>query len=179
MNVEQAIVERQSVRAFLPKPVPRATLEKILTVATRAPSGSNIQPWKAIVLQGAALFGVYGLGLLTFLVLAAPVAGTRAALAALALVAVGVAAGYAILPDGPVATEGRPLVRIVQPNVSQADKWRPEMRARQLSRLVDMSRQAGFDRLAAVVLVVPYDAGASPKSTPLPTKIVKIVSPVV
>jgi nitroreductase len=43
-----------SVRAFLPKPVPRATIEHLLTLAARAPSGTNTQPWKAYVLQGAS-----------------------------------------------------------------------------------------------------------------------------
>ena len=34
--VDHAIVTRQSVRAFLPTPVPRATIEEILAIATRA-----------------------------------------------------------------------------------------------------------------------------------------------
>ena len=42
-------------------------------------------------------------------------------------------------------------MRIVQPNVAQAEKWRPENRARQLAELVELSRRPGFDRLAAVV----------------------------
>ena len=36
--VDHAITSRQSVRAFLPTPVSRATLEEILAIATRAPS---------------------------------------------------------------------------------------------------------------------------------------------
>ena len=51
--VDQAIVGRRSVRAFLPKDIPRETIEEILQVAARAPSGSNIQPWKVYVLTGA------------------------------------------------------------------------------------------------------------------------------
>ncbi len=53
MSVEAAITGRRSIRAFLPKPVPRETIEKVLRIAGRAPSGSNIQPWKVRVLQGA------------------------------------------------------------------------------------------------------------------------------
>jgi nitroreductase len=53
--VEEAITTRRSVRAFLPTPVPRATIERILEVAARAPSGTNTQPWKAYVLTGARL----------------------------------------------------------------------------------------------------------------------------
>lgn len=50
-----AITTRRSVRAFRPDPVPQAVIEQILTAASRAPSGSNIQPWKVIVLTGQAL----------------------------------------------------------------------------------------------------------------------------
>jgi LAO/AO transport system ATPase len=52
--VDRAITTRRSVRAFLPRPVPRATVERILAVATRAPSGTNTQPWKVYALAGAA-----------------------------------------------------------------------------------------------------------------------------
>ena len=52
-SVDAAIENRFSARAFLPTPVPRATLEDILRVASRAPSGTNAQPWKVYVLQGA------------------------------------------------------------------------------------------------------------------------------
>jgi apolipoprotein N-acyltransferase len=100
------------------------------------------------LLQGAALFGVYGLGMLTFLVLAAPTAGWRASIAALLVVGV---AGWAGQTAMAAADEGGVWIRIVQPNVPQAQKWRPETRARQLAKLVDMSRAPGFDRLAAVV----------------------------
>ena len=52
---EAAIATRRSVRAFLPTPVPRATVERILAVASRAPSGTNTQPWKVYVLTGEPL----------------------------------------------------------------------------------------------------------------------------
>ena len=52
-DADAAIVSRQSIRAFLPdKPVPRETVEEILRVASRAASGTNIQPWKVYVLAG-------------------------------------------------------------------------------------------------------------------------------
>lgn len=54
-GVEHAIMSRRSVRGFLAAPVGRATVERLLEVASRAPSGSNIQPWKVHVLVGAAL----------------------------------------------------------------------------------------------------------------------------
>lgn len=50
--VDAAIASRRSTRAFLPDPVDRADIEAILEVAARAPSGSNIQPWKVYVLTG-------------------------------------------------------------------------------------------------------------------------------
>jgi nitroreductase len=53
-HVDQAIVSRRSIRAFLPTPVARDDIAAILEVAARAPSGTNIQPWKVTVLTGAA-----------------------------------------------------------------------------------------------------------------------------
>jgi nitroreductase len=52
--VDAAITTRMSVRAFTNQAVPRATIEHILQVASRAPSGTNCQPWKVYVLQGAS-----------------------------------------------------------------------------------------------------------------------------
>ena len=52
--VDAAITSRRSTRAYLPQPVPRATIEAILAVASRAPSGTNTQPWQVHVLTGAA-----------------------------------------------------------------------------------------------------------------------------
>lgn len=55
MSVEEAIVGRQSIREFIPdKPVEKETIEKVLTIAGRAPSGSNIQPWNVWVATGDA-----------------------------------------------------------------------------------------------------------------------------
>jgi nitroreductase len=54
-SVDAAIESRFSARAFLPTPVARETVEQILQVAKRAPSGTNTQPWKVYVLQGSSL----------------------------------------------------------------------------------------------------------------------------
>ena len=54
-SVDAAISSRFSARAFLPTPVAREAIEEILAVASRAPSGTNTQPWKVYVLQGASL----------------------------------------------------------------------------------------------------------------------------
>ncbi len=53
-TIEDAIAGRRSVRAFKPDPVPREVVARILEVAARAPSGTNMQPWRAYVLAGAA-----------------------------------------------------------------------------------------------------------------------------
>ena len=53
--VAAAITSRRSIRAFLPTPVPRATVERILDIAARAPSGTNMQPWRAHALAGEPL----------------------------------------------------------------------------------------------------------------------------
>jgi nitroreductase len=52
-SVDAAIESRFSARAFLPRPVPRELIQSILQVASRAPSGTNTQPWKVYVLTGA------------------------------------------------------------------------------------------------------------------------------
>jgi nitroreductase len=53
--VDAAITSRRSLRAYLPTLVPRETIEDILQVASRAPSGTNTQPWKVYVLTGEPL----------------------------------------------------------------------------------------------------------------------------
>lgn len=55
MDVTEAVLSRRSVRRFLPDPVPREVLERVLHKAQRAPSGGNVQPWNAKVLAGEPL----------------------------------------------------------------------------------------------------------------------------
>jgi nitroreductase len=55
MKVSEALNSRMSCRAFLPTPVPEATIRQILAAASRAPSGGNLQPWYVDVLTGAPL----------------------------------------------------------------------------------------------------------------------------
>ncbi len=52
--VDVAITSRMSARAFTAQPVARQTLTELLQVASRAPSGTNTQPWKVYVLQGSS-----------------------------------------------------------------------------------------------------------------------------
>jgi nitroreductase len=53
-EVDNAIMSRRSVRAYLNKPVERGLIEDVLQVAARAPSGTNTQPWHVHVLMGQA-----------------------------------------------------------------------------------------------------------------------------
>ena len=55
MNYFEAVNSRKSIRKFLPDPVSRETVEKILTSARRAPSGGNLQPGSVHVLTGEPL----------------------------------------------------------------------------------------------------------------------------
>jgi nitroreductase len=50
--VDDAIVSRRSIRRFLPTPVTAQVVRDILTVAGRAPSGTNMQPWRVYALAG-------------------------------------------------------------------------------------------------------------------------------
>ncbi|NQU59771.1 MAG: nitroreductase [Rhodospirillales bacterium] len=51
-TVTEAITSRRSIRRFLPDPVSRATVERLLGIASRAPSGTNMQPWRVYAVAG-------------------------------------------------------------------------------------------------------------------------------
>jgi len=53
--VDAAITSRRSIRKFLQKPVAREVIEKILDVSARAPSGTNMQPWRVYVVAGKTM----------------------------------------------------------------------------------------------------------------------------
>jgi nitroreductase len=53
MELEKIMNERHSTRVFLDKPVSREMIEKLLFLATRAPSAINLQPWEfTVVMEG-------------------------------------------------------------------------------------------------------------------------------
>jgi nitroreductase len=52
--LEQLMAARFSCRGFLPEPVPRATIERILTAAQTTASWCNSQPWRLEITSGAA-----------------------------------------------------------------------------------------------------------------------------
>ena len=55
LTVDQAILQRRSVRGFLPDEVPQSMLDEVFAIAQRAPSNCNVQPWVPHVVSGAAL----------------------------------------------------------------------------------------------------------------------------
>ncbi len=50
--VDAAITSRRSVRGFKKDPVDKHLVEHLLAIASRAPSGTNMQPWRVYVLTG-------------------------------------------------------------------------------------------------------------------------------
>jgi len=52
MNVSDALIARKSTRAFLPQQVDKAIIDRILSAARHAPSGTNTQPWQVAVVTG-------------------------------------------------------------------------------------------------------------------------------
>lgn len=52
--LEQLALDRYSCRGFLPDPLPRATIDRILTIAQRSPSWCNSQTWQLTVGSAAA-----------------------------------------------------------------------------------------------------------------------------
>jgi len=52
MNINEAISQRHSTRAFLNKPVSTEQINRILDVARYSPSGANTQPWQVAVVSG-------------------------------------------------------------------------------------------------------------------------------
>lgn len=56
-SLPDLLATRHSCRAFLPEPVPRETIERILELAQRTASWCNAQPWQVIVTSGAATEG--------------------------------------------------------------------------------------------------------------------------
>jgi nitroreductase len=52
MELTDCILNRRSIRAFLPDPVPRDTLTGIVEVARWAPSWGNTQPWEIVIADG-------------------------------------------------------------------------------------------------------------------------------
>lgn len=116
------------------------------------PAG-HVWAFSAPALQPAAWAGVYGLSLLTVAVLAMPATlvdtgarrwlpSTIALLVALALGVTGHLSLEARLAEAEARAtpvEARPMLRLVQPNIPQGEKWRSERRAEHVAKLMRLS----------------------------------------
>ena len=134
---------------------------------------AHIWAFDAAPMQFASVVGVYGLSVLTALFATLPatvIAGKRGRLAALAgvLIAVVLWGGGALRLSmvGPVQTDkiaqidpNVPVVQIVQPNIAQRDKWRPDLQRQHFTKLIDMSRRpAGMDPAQKRIVIWPETA---------------------
>ncbi|MEK9672023.1 MAG: apolipoprotein N-acyltransferase [Rhodospirillaceae bacterium] len=93
------------------------------------------------MVQSAAVIGVFGLGLLTFLAVALFFEGVRAAMAGWLVLAALYGFGAYRLSDAHITYADGVHLRLVQPNIRQADKWRRDLRARHIQRQLEMSAQ--------------------------------------
>lgn len=98
------------------------------------------------VMQSAALFGVYGLSVLTVLFGASLAqifvagGGRRLAIGMALLFMILFAGGWWRLSELPDPDVAGVRLRIVQPDIAQADKYRPELIERNWDRLLELSR---------------------------------------
>ncbi|MCH1549959.1 MAG: nitroreductase [Pseudomonadales bacterium] len=53
MSFDAAVLNRRSVRGFLPKPVPKDLMRTVFDLAQWSPSGTNVQPWQVYVASGS------------------------------------------------------------------------------------------------------------------------------
>lgn len=105
--------------------------------------------------QTASLYGIYGLSLVTLVAVLAPAAmvnadGRASRLRWPALVPVGILLalfvfGWARLPSAATPTVENVALRIVQPNVPQGEKWKPDLLERNWKLLIDLTREPGLE----------------------------------
>ncbi len=55
LTVKEAVLTRRSIRKFKPEPIPREKLEEMLSLAIKAHSSNNLQPWRVVVVQNPEL----------------------------------------------------------------------------------------------------------------------------
>lgn len=108
------------------------------------------------MMQVAAFVGAYGLSFLTLVLAVAPSALGRPGLSGRRLVLACLVGTVSIwgfgswrLASNPTETVDGVVLRLVQPNIAQRDKWRPEMRRAHLDRYLEMSLQVKADTRSA------------------------------
>lgn len=89
--------------------------------------------------QSAALWGAYGLSLVTMIAFTLPAAGLRGVAAGAAIVLVLAAGGVVRLLGDDGANQPGVYMRVVQPNVPQAEKWLSSNMVRQFEDLLRLS----------------------------------------
>lgn len=114
-----------------------------------------------VMFQTVSLYGIYGLSLVTLAAVLLPAALLNAdgrwaglrwpPLAALGLLVCLFAFGWIRLPAEPVATVEGVALRIVQPNVPQAEKWVPGLLERNWHGLIELTRRPGFESRTHVI----------------------------
>ena len=130
----------------------------VLTGFPWNPVGNVWVIWEPL-LQAAAWGGVYGLSAITVFAAASfamlSVDGRRALavpISGLTILAVLSGAGFLRLPDTPGGAVPGVMLRIVQPNIEQRDKWRNDRRAHNYARHIEMSAMpAGTDAITHVI----------------------------
>ena len=55
MQYEEVVMGRRSIRGYLPDPVPKSLIKEVISMAIRAPSSLNTQPWNFYVVSGEIL----------------------------------------------------------------------------------------------------------------------------
>ena len=55
MKVSEAVLSRRSIRSFTKKPVDNEIIKNLLSLASRSPSGGNLQPWKVFVINNECM----------------------------------------------------------------------------------------------------------------------------
>lgn len=101
--------------------------------------------------QTASLVGAYGLSLIVLMAATsvAMIIGPRRAwsrgpglfgTALLVVPAIAWIGGEARLASAPLAVDTSVVIRLVQGNIPQKDKWKPELRARHIAQYLDLSR---------------------------------------
>jgi apolipoprotein N-acyltransferase len=117
--------------------------------------------------QAAAVFGAYGLSWITVAIAASPAilaapgaVRTRAAVMAVALLALGGLYGFGLwrLDHAAPPMAGAPLVRVVQANIDQKDKWRPENLELIFATYLDLTHRPAV----ATPTIVVWPEGALP-----------------
>lgn len=111
--------------------------------------------------QTASIYGIYGLSLVTLFAVLLPAALVNAdgrptgrywpPIASVEILLALLAFGLVRIPSGPVGDVEKVALRIVQPNVPQSEKWKPELLARNWKLLLDLTRQSGLETRTHII----------------------------